>query len=439
MDIVLITVFMFASMMMLLLTGREIFIVIGAVGAIAALFLWGPGAQNMAFSAGFAFTNWYLLLTIPCFVFMGLTLGNSGVADKLFEAMYLFSGRIKGGLAMGTVGICALIATMTGESFAATATAGTIALPSMLKRKYDKLMVTGVVQAGGALGFLIPPSIVFILYGIIARVSIGHLWVAGILPGLLLAGMYIAYIGIRCKLNPALGPALPPEQRVSLKSKFIALRAGIAPIILIFMVLGLLFMGITTLVECAAIGAVGSLVIAAINRRLTGDLIRKVTRETFDISVMILWIFIAALLFSAVFDGLGAIKAIEPIITKFGGSGLGVIALMLASFVAMGAVLDDTAMLLIVAPLYIPIVAELGYSLVWFGVLYVITCQMAYITPPFGYNLFMMAAIAPKEISIGDIYRSIIPFVAIQAGALVLILRFPEIALWLPRLYTGSG
>lgn len=443
MNIEMIALFMFASMIGLLFTGRQLFLVIGAVGSIAALALWGTGGFDMLAFGSFSVIGWYVLLAIPMFIFMGMLLAHSGIADKLYHAFYLWSGRMNGGLAMGTVGLCALIAAMSGLSFAATVTAGTIALPSMLKRKYDKSMVVGLIPASGALGFLIPPSIVFIIYGLIAGVSIGHLWIAGIMPGILLAVMYIVYIGIRTKIQPSLGPAMPAEEmaKVTWNDKFRALGAGIAPIILIFAVLGLLFMGVTSLIECASIGMFGALIIAAINKKLSFNLLKTVMDETFKSSVMVIWIFMAALLFSSVFDGLGAVHAMENFLTLAPGGNLGVIAFMQLSFFLLGMVMDDTAMLLIVAPLYIPLVAKMGFSLVWYGVLYVLNCQMAYVTPPFGWNLFIMKSIVPKDsgITMLDIYKSVIPYVAIQGAALGIVIFFPQIALWLPGvIFPGS-
>lgn len=444
MSIELISVFMFLGMILLLLTGQRIFAIIGGVATIFALTLWGTGAHNMIFSGPYAITMyWYPVLALPPFILMGLILCQSGLADRLFQALYLWMGRLKGGLAMADVGFSCLVAAMSGTNMASIVTSTTISLPQMLKRKYNKLLVVGVVLAGGGLGFLIPPSLVFIIYGLIARVSIGHLWLAGILPGILLGSMYLAYIGVRCHLQPHLGPPVPPEERVGWGEKFRSLRAGIAPIILIFVVLGLLFMGVTTIVECAAIGAVGAIALAAINRKLTWKVITKAADETLIVSSMVLWICSGAIVFSAIFDGLGAIHAIEPMLAMAGGGGMGIIIMMQLSFILMGMVLDDTAMLLIVAPLYIPIVANLGYSLVWFGVLYVLNCQMAFVTPPFGYNLFVMKGLIPtvapdSGITIADMYKSIIPFVCIQAACLGLIIVFPQIALWLPNLVFGG-
>ena len=339
---------------------------------------------------------------------------------------------------MGTVGLCSIIATMSGLSVAATTISGTIALPAMLKRGYDKKLAVGTVQSAGALGFLIPPSIVFILYGMIARVTIGHLWIAGILPGVLLASLYIGYITIVARRHPNMAPAIPSAERPTWREKVASLKMGLTPLILIFLVMGLLYMGATTIIECGAVGAVGALAVAAIHRRLNWAMFRNVLDETLHVTCLIMWIFAAAILFGAIFDGLGAIDAIQRMLMQFGVSGIGVIALMLVSFVGMGMILDDTAMLLVVAPLYIPVVQGLGFSLVWFGVLYVITCQMAYITPPFGYNLFIMRGIVSKEITLTDIYKSAIPFVAVQAVALVILMLFPQISLWLPQMLFGS-
>jgi len=425
----------FGTMLALLLTGRQIVFIVGAIAAIAGVALWGWGGVNMAFYATFNFMKWFVIITIPLFVFMALVLSRSGIADKLFQALYLWMGPVKGGLAMADVGLSCLVAAMSGLNVASTVTSATISLPAMLKRKYDKRIAVGIVLAGGGLGFLIPPSIIFIVYAVIAKVSVGHLWLAGVFPGIILATPYIIYICVSCRLNPKLGPAIPLEERVGWGEKFRALTSGIAPVILIFAVLGLLFMGMISLIECSAIGAAGSMVLAAINRRLTWKLLKDVTDETLRISAMFLWIVAAALFFGAIFDGVGAVDVVGNIITGLtGGNRYLVIVAMMVSWIFLGTVLDDTAMLIIVAPLFIPIVANLGFSLVWFGVLYVLNCQMAYITPPFGYNLFILKGILPKDsgITIRDIYRSVFPFVGIQAAVLALIVALPQLALWLP-------
>ncbi len=383
MSIEFITIFMFVSMLVLLVTGRQVFLIVGAVGTISALALWGTGGINMVQYVTSSLANWYVIIAFPPFIFMGYILARSGVADSLYDAIYKWMGNIKGGLGIGTIGICSMIAAMVGTNVSGTVSMGLIALPSMLKRKYDKTMVVGLIQAGGALGYLIPPSLVFIIYGILARESIGRLWLAGAIPGIMLAVMYSIYIGVRCHFQPHLGPAIPVEERVSFREKLAATKSGILPIILILSVIGLLVMGVTTIIECSAIGATGALVCAAIHRRLNWQIFKEGTNETWRLIVIIMWIFVAALLFGAVYDGLGATRVIEKLLFAFVGPGKMIIIMMMLTWIILGMVMDDTAMLLIVAPLYIPIVEHMGFSLIWFGVLYVITVEMALLTPPF--------------------------------------------------------
>ncbi len=435
-----ILVVMFGSMLLLLMTGRHIFLILGGIATIAALFLWGTGGELMPFAATLKLSNWRPIISVPSFVFMGLIIAKSGVAENLYHALHVLAGPIRGGLGMGTIVLSTLIAAMEGLSVAGILTTGTIALPEMLKRKYSKTMVTGLVMGGSSLGILMPPSIVFILYGLIARQSIPRLWLAGVFPAFLLAALFIAYIGIRCWLQPSMGPALPREEwQISWREKLRLLATGVAPIAaIIFTVLGLFFMGVTSLIESSAAGAIGALVVAAVNRRLTWKVFSESLEETLRLTTMFLWIALTAILFAAVFDGLRAVHVIGNLLLSFGLSGMGVIALMLISFLFLGMVLDDTAMLIIVAPLYIPLVINLGFNPIWFGVLYAITCQIAYLTPPFGYNLFLIKGVAPKEITIVDIYRSVWPFVGIMIIGLIIIIAFPQVALWLPDLYFGT-
>jgi len=434
----LIALLMFASMMLLLLTGRHFFLIIGAVATISALTLWGRGGQEMPFKSAITLMEWYPLLTLPLFIYMGHMFSKSGIADDLYRMFHVWAGPIRGGLAIGTIGLMALIAAMNGLSVAGMAIGATLALPEMLKRKYDKVMITGVIQAGSSLGIMIPPSVVLVLYGMIARQSIGQLWMAGALPGLMMAGMFIVYIFIRCRLQPHLGPPLPEEERrmITWGQKFRLFRAGIIPIAIIFLMTGLFLMGVTSLVESAAVGATVTTLAAVVNRRLTWKVMDDVLWGTLKISCMFMWVVLAAMAFGAVFDGLGAVHAIENLfIVRWALSPWGVIIMMQFTYLFLGMFMDDTAMLIIVAPLYVPLVIELGFNPIWYGVLYTITCQVAYLTPPFGYNLFLMKGMAPPEITVRDIYRSIIPFVGVMIVALAVVMRFPQIALWLPEVY----
>jgi tripartite ATP-independent transporter DctM subunit len=440
MEYELIALLMFSSMMLLLLTGKRVFGAIGFVAVVSALLLWGDGGSEMAFSAAMKLMKWYPLLTLPLFVYMGYMLSESGIAEDLYRMFHVWMGPLHGGLAIGTIALMVAISAMNGLSVAGMAIGASIALPELLRRGYDKIMITGVVQAGSSLGILIPPSVVLVLYGMIARQPVGQLWLAGAIPGLMMAGLFILYIAIRCRLQPDLGPALSREEReqISWGEKLRLLSAGLVPLFIFFSMTGLFLMGYTSLVESSAVGAAAATLAALVKRRLNRRVMEETLRKTLGISCMFMWIILAALCFGAVFDGLGAVKAIENFFLEQLGLGpWQVLILMQLSFILMGMFLDDTAMLVIVAPLYIPLVGALGFDLVWYGVLYTITCQIAYMTPPFGYNLFLMRAMAPPEVTLRDIYVSVTPFVLIMILALVLIMVFPQIALWLPQWHYG--
>ncbi|QDY71341.1 TRAP transporter large permease [Qingshengfaniella alkalisoli] len=432
----MIAILMFSSMMLMLLTGQRVFGAIGFVAVIAAFLLWGDrGGYDIGFSAAMKLMKWYPLLTLPMFIFMGYVLSESKIADDLYRMFHVWMGGLSGGLAIGTIGLMVLISAMNGLSVAGMAIGATIALPELLKRGYDKRMVTGVIQAGSSLGILVPPSVVLVLYAMIARQPVGQLWLAGVIPGLMMAGMFVLYIAIRCRINPALGPVLPKEERdLPMGEKLALLRAGALPLIIFAAMMVPFINGWTSLVESSAIGALAAFLAAILKRRMTWTVFETSVRKTLGITCMFMWIILAALAFGAVFDGLGAVKAIENVFTeKLGLSPWMILILMQLSFILMGTFLDDTAMLVIVAPLYVPLVGALGFDLIWYGVLYTITTQIAYMTPPFGYNLFLMRAMAPPEIRLRDIYRSIVPFVLVMALALALVMVFPQIALWLPE------
>ena len=441
----LIALLMFASMALLLITGQRVFAAIGFVAAGAALLLYGNGAVELPYNQVFKLFNWYAMLTLPMFIYMGYILAESGIAEDLYKMMHVWFGRLPGGLAVGTILVMVIISAMNGLSVAGMAIGATIALPEMLRRGYDKVLISGVVQGGSSLGILIPPSVVLVLYGMIARQPVSKLWFAGILPGLLMATMFIAYIMIRAKLNPRLAPPVPEEElNMPFREKLALAKAGIIPFAIFFFMTGLFVFGYTSLVESSAVGATSATLAALLKGRFSWRLIRETSMKTLAVSCMFMWLILAALAFGAVFDGLGAVKAIENLfLNQWELSPWAIIIMMQLSFLLLGMFLDDTAMLVIVAPLYIPLVAtlDLGFDnqLIWYGILYTITCQIAYITPPFGYNLFLMRSLAPKEILLGDIYRSIWPFAAIMALTIVILMIFPQIALWLPEQINVKG
>jgi len=437
----MIALFMFSSMMLMLLTGQRVFGAIGFVASIAALTLWGTGGSDIPFAGAMKLMKWYPLLTLPMFIFMGYILSESKIADDLYKMFHVWMGPLSGGLAIGTILLMVLVSAMNGLSVAGMAIGATIALPELLRRGYDKTMVTGVIQAGSSLGILVPPSVVLVLYAMIARQPVGQLWLAGVIPGLMMAAFFVIYIVVRCKMNPALGPALTEEERsqIDRAEKFRLLRAGLLPFGIFFAMMIPFLNGWTSLVESSAIGAMTAFMAAVLKGRMNKQVFENSVRNTLAISCMFMWIILAALGFGAVFDGLGAVKAIDNLFTEqLGLSPWMILILMQLSFILMGTFLDDTAMLVIVAPLYVPLVGALGFDLIWYGVLYTITTQIAYMTPPFGYNLFLMRAMAPPEIGLKDIYRSILPFVLVMTFALAMVMIFPEIALWLPEYVYGK-
>jgi tripartite ATP-independent transporter DctM subunit len=434
----LIAALMFGSMLLLLLTGQRMFGIIGFVAVVAALWLWGDrGGYDLAFAQTLKLMGWFPLLTLPMFIFMGYILSEARLADDLYRMFHVWFGRVPGGLAIGTILLMVLISAMNGLSVAGMAIGATIALPELLRRGYNKIMVTGVIQAGSSLGILVPPSVVLVLYAMIARQPVGKLWLAGILPGLMMAAMFVAYIWWRCRLNPALGPVLPEDELagISKAEKRRLLWAGALPLGIFLVMMVPFVTGYTRLVESSVIGALAAFGAAVIKGRMSWTVFETATRQTLIISCMFMWIILAALAFGAVFDGLRAVDGLRQLfLSDMGMNPWVILILMQLSYLVMGTFLDDTAMLVIVAPLYVPLVGALGFDLIWYGVLYTITCQIAYMTPPFGYNLFLMRAMAPPEITLRDIYISIIPFVGVMIVALAVVMAFPQIALWLPNL-----
>lgn len=432
-----IALFMFITMLVMMFTGQRVFGAIGFVAVFSALLVWGNGAIEMPYTATWKLFKWYPMLTLPLFIYMGFMISESGIASDLYKMFHVFFGGIKGGLAIGTMFMMVGISAMNGLSVAGMAIGATIALPEMLKRNYDKRMITGVVQAGSSLGILIPPSVVMVLYGMIARQPVSKLWLAGLLPGLLMATLFIIYIYVRCRLQPELGPVLSKKERdIPFKEKLKLLTAGIIPFVIFMSMTGLFLMGIASLVECSAVGALLATIASIYKKRFTRKVLDATLRKTLGVSCMFMWIILAALCFGAVFDGLGAARAIETLfIERWHLTPWGVLIMMQLSYIFMGMFLDDTAMLVIVAPLYVPLIISLGFDPIWYGVLYTITCQIAYMTPPFGYNLFLMRAMAPKEITLSDIYNSITPFLLVMLFALILVMIFPQIATYLPDKY----
>jgi tripartite ATP-independent transporter DctM subunit len=437
MSIEILTLMVFGLFLLVLAMGLPVVFSLGGVAVIATYFLWGPQALHMIANRTFTGANSFVLLAIPMFIFMGCMLERSGMARDLYSMMYKWMGPIRGGLAIGTVVICAIFAAMVGISGAATVSMGLVALPSMLKHGYSKQISIGCISAGGALGVLIPPSVLMIILGLYTNTSIGGLYAGGILPGVVLSLLFCIYIFVACLFKKELGPALPPEDRASWGEKLLALKAVILPILLIFGILGSIFAGAATPSEAAGLGAVGSIVCSAVYRQLDWRALRDSLQTTLRLSCMVMWIIFGASVFTALYTAIGAQDLTRNLLSHIPGGPWGTIIGMQVIWVLMGCFLDPTGIIMITAPIFFPIVTSMGFNPVWFGVLFVINMEMGFISPPFGFNLFYMQAIAPKGVVMSDIYKSIIPFLVLQAIGLGLCMIFPEIILWLPRLLVG--
>jgi tripartite ATP-independent transporter DctM subunit len=434
MDVGITTFVLFAALVVLLLTGLPLAIVLGAIAVIFTYLLWGPYALMAIPANTLGVMQNFILSAIPLFIFMGLVLQKSMLAGAMYDTVHKWAGGLRGGLAMGTVIICMLFAAMTGTSGGATVSMGVIALPSMLERRYKKGIVIGSIAAGGALGILIPPSVLMIVYALFANESVGALFAAGVFPGLLMGGVFIAYIAIKCFFQKEIGPSIPAGERASWSEKFQALRSVVLPVLLIFIVLGAIFFGVATPTEAAAIGALGSLICAAISGSLTWTIFKESSYETLKLSCMVVWIIIGGSCFAALYTAIGAVEFIKEVINALPVSKYLILFGIQLSFLILGMLMDPGAIIMICTPVFVPLIKSLGFDPVWFGILFIMNMEMGYLTPPFGFNLFYMKAIVPAGVGMTDIYKAIIPFVLLQALCLLIIIVFPQIALWLPRL-----
>ncbi|MGQ9694262.1 MAG: TRAP transporter large permease [Thermodesulfobacteriota bacterium] len=411
---------------------------LGGLAVIFGLTLWGD--TNVLYLFGQTIngmmTN-FILVAVPLFIFMGCLMERSGIADTLFGSLHIILGGLKGGLAIATIIICVLFAASTGIIAASISTMAVLALPAMMNRHYDPKLSVGTVMSGGCLGILIPPSIMLIIYGVTAGESIGKLYAGAIFPGLILSSLYILYILIICFLRPNLGPPLPSEERIAIPlSKKISstLVSLVPPIGLIIAALGSIIAGMATPTEAAAVGALGTIIIAAIYKKLTFRVIKESCLITLKTTSMVLWIVAGALCFASVLMGLECGKAVEELMLDLGVNRYVILFIMMAILFILGCIMDWAEIILITVPIFSPIVNALKFDPLWFGIVFCVNLQLSFLTPPFGYALFFMRGLAPPGITIYDIYRSIWPFLILQTIALVIIIIFPQTVLWLPSL-----
>ena len=435
MSVELLTLLFFGALLVFVLLGTPLAFVLGGISVIFLYFEMGPiGFYLLASKMWESMAN-PTLMAIPLFVFMAILLEKSGVANDLYDMMHVWWGGLRGGLAIGTVLICVIFAAMSGISGAAVVTMGTIALPKMLERGYDKKLALGAINAGGGWGILIPPSILMVLYSLLTEVSVGRLFAAGIGPGLLLFVLVSIYIGVRCAIQPSLGPALPIEERAGWGPKLRSLKAVILPIGIVVIVLGAIFGGFATPTEAAAIGVFGAMFATVVNGQLSWNVIHSAALSTLKLTALIMWILFAAHAFSTAYTALGAQSLIQDLMAYIPGGKWGALAFMLLILFLFGMVLDPVGIMLITLPVFLPVVQAAGFDPVWFGILFIIMMEVGYMTPPFGFNLFYLKGVAPKGVTMGDIYSSVIPYVIVTLVGVLLIILFPGIALYLPNLF----
>lgn len=429
-----ILILMFGGLTLFMMSGLPIAFVLGGLSLLITVLFWNPQAVIILVLQIFDTMKSEALMAIPLYILMAALLQRSGVIEKLYRAMELWFGRLRGGIAVGTVVICVIMAAMTGVVGAAVTAMGMLALPEMLRRKYSPELATGTICASGTLGILIPPSVLTIIYAVTAQVSIGKMLIAGIVPGLMLALLYIAYILLVAWLKPEAAPLREDYTPAPWRERLVSLKALILPAALIVLILGSIFFGIATPTEAAAVGVFGALIAAALERKLSIDALVSAAADTGKATAMILWITIGAKAYVAIFTGLGGADSLLNLIKSLDVGPYVILAVMMLILIFLGTALDEVGIILLTVPVFIPIVKFLGFDEIWFGVMYAITIQMGYISPPFGYTLFYMKSVLPKGLSMGVVYRGIVPFFILQGVGLLVAMAFPELMIFLPRL-----
>ena len=433
-DVGLISIITLGIMLLMLLTGLPVTFVLLSLSAIGFWFLRGLPATSSLSIGFFAYITKDIFIALPTFIFMATVLEMSGLGSAMYDMMHKWMAGLRGGLAMGTVGISTIMAAMTGSAATATLTMGLLAYPEMEKRGYDKRMIIGAIPAGGSLGPLIPPSVMMIIVAAVSVISIGKLFIAGIIPGFITAVGYIAYIGIRCWKNPKMGPPLPLEERVDWGEKLKSLRLSILPILLIFLVLGLIYLGVATPSEAGGVGAVGALICAAIYRNLTWKNLHTAGTTALRITTMLLWLLATGACFSQLIGVLGVQDYVRDLLLGLPVSPMVIIVGILFLVFILGMFIDATPIAVIFLPIFYPIVLALGFDLLWFGLLFTMDLLVGIMTPPFGMVLFYFKGLNLPGVTMMDIYRSIVPFFLIMMAVMVLVFLIPGLAVWLPNL-----
>lgn len=427
----LVTFLLFGGLILSLLLGIPVVFSLGCITVVLTWLLHGPDMLYIVATTTYQQVTSQTLMTIPLFLMMGNFLVHSGISERMYNGLSYWLSGVRGGLAIVSVGVCVALA-MCGGFGPGILTMGLVAVPAMLKRNYSKRIALGSVMAGGTLGEIIPPAIIMIIFAFIARVSIGHLFFAGLVPGLILAGLYVLYIIATGFFSPDSLPRDPIP--VTWKMRILALKDIFLPTMLVVAVLGSIFLGMATPTEAAGIGATGSVIVCAIYRKLSWSVILESCSETIKITGMALWILIPATLFGVFYTSAGAQGMIMGLIDSLEVHRMVVLISMQIMLLVFGMFMDDYALVTICAPIMLPIARLLGFDPIWFSVLFIMNMQLAYMTPPFGWALIMMKGVAPKEVTTRDIWLAVPPFFLIQLFVLIMVMVFPFIATWLPGL-----
>ena len=436
MSIEALTVVMFGSLLLLLATGLPLAFVTGGIAAGLIAWQWSPDTLSLIVQRAWGQMSNYLLAAIPLFIFMASMLEKAGLIEEIFDVAYKWVGRIPGGLAIATVAASTVLAAMVGVIGASVVTMGLIAMPAMLRRGYSATLSIGTVMAGGTLGILIPPSVLAIVYALLANQSVGELYIGSVIPGLILSGLYSTYVLASALINPAAAPRLSSDEVPTWGERLRVLRRVWAPVLLIALVLGTIFAGVAAPTEAAAVGASGAILVAAIYRKLSWRTLREALEQTARSTAMVMWIIFGASAFVAFYVASGGDQFVRDLLLGTGLGPAGILVLMNFILIVLGMFLDWVGILYLAVPVFLPIIRELGIDPLWFGVLYMVNMQIAFLSPPFGYALFYIRGIAP-DVPMAAIYRAAVPFLLLQVVGLLLVGFFPGLATWLPRLVYG--
>ena len=429
---------MFGALLVGVMTGYPLAFIVGAVSVLFGYIVFGNGMFSFFFARVFAMVHNYTLLAIPLFIYMGMMLQRAGISERMYAALYVWLGGLRGGLAIVTVVMGAIMAACVGVVGASVTMLGLVALPSMLKRGYDKSLASGAVCGGGTLGVLIPPSVPLVVYGTMAYISVGKLFMGAIMPGLLLTGLYVGQIAVRAFLKPALAPAIPVEERHMpvLQKTHMLITSLLPTVILIFSVLGVIFLGVAAPTEAAAVGALASTVLALVYGRLTWDVVKEVSLVTLRISSMIFMIAATSFVFTGVFLGAGCGTAVQELILSTpGGRWSGFLAIMGIIFI-LGYFIDVLVVIFIMVPILGPLIPALGLDPLWFAIMFNLNLQTAWMTPPYAISIFYLAGVLKPEwgVNTNHIIRGVWPYIALILVGMAICIAFPDIILWLPRM-----